>query len=321
MTNLVIIYTGNVGSTPVVQLAGRHPRAFVPVREEFDRYRIGKYAPGEDPATLLAETLDRLYRREPSPYLSHETVRSRREEDAIPPAGPVPHVVFKWRTEGFGRAAPNAARLRETFARHGARALVLARRSVVEQALKVWLSEVHYGGRHQQFRASRLSEEDYEAYLLAQKTVSIRIDGAGLVRLRAIAGDFLRRTRLTIRAARFQFAHAGTPRLAISEQVLRPEIDYAQASRLLSAALGDEIRLSPDLAPAVRRGGLGIEHCANADAAATDPALRRIERRYRAVLGRLPLMIDARPPMPLGPRLRALVSAPPVALDAPDPLT
>ena len=309
MTNLVMLYTGNVGSTPLIQVAARHPRIFVPVHEEFDGYKFIPFAGKARPCEELARTLDALFRRKSAPYIDTEAVRAWRSTDALPTKTEVPHVVFKLRMDGYEPDQSGARALAEVFREHAVRPVVLARRSIIEQAVKVWLSETQYGGRHQQFKASEMTAEDYAAYLREQDRVSIRADTASLREIRQIAAEFLARTRQSCRAARQHLEGSARPRLLLREQVLTPDLDYARVSHIFSNLLGETIDLPPDMAPKVRRGGLGTDHCANFAEIAADRALRRIEYRYQALLSKMPRLIPARPSVPFITRLRRALFA------------
>lgn len=313
MSNLVFLYTGNVGSTPLVQLAGRHTKVFSPAHEEFDAYMFEKAFPEDPDCEALSGILDRLFKRESDPYFDLDDMRARRDADALPSKENVPHLLFKWRMDNA--TSPRAVEnLRTVFSRHAVIPVVLARRSIVRQALKIHLSEVQYGRRHQQFRASALSAEEYETYLRDQEAVSVRIDAEALVRCREIASGFLHRTKAIISRAAEHFE--ATPRLVLSEQMLRPELDHLAISGILSTLFEEPITLSPDMEPTVRRAGLGVRHCSNPETVAGDRVLRRIEHRYQMLLRKVPLVSGAHAPVPLAAQIKGLFSPPVVPLRA-----
>lgn len=310
MANLVILFTGNVGSTPLVQLAGRHPKICVPIAEDFDQHNFSKF-PIEVPLLeALAETIDCTFQRQMTPYLETR----KRRWDELPSQSEVPHMVFKWRVGSYADSEQGGQAVAEVFRRHNARPALLARRSVVEQAIKVHMTESHYGSRHPQFKAASLNDEEYEARLRAQESVSLHIDKEGLATCRKLAQSFFLRTKATLRGGRSHFGKR--PELIFAEDFLRPEIDYGAASAILSHLLDDEITLGPDMSPKVRRAGLTLANCANLDALATDPHLRKIEHRYQELLAQVPPVIGRAPRVPLLQRLRARLSPPPLALGA-----
>ncbi|MEL6799129.1 MAG: hypothetical protein AAFO80_04565 [Pseudomonadota bacterium] len=315
MTNLVILYVGNVGSTPLVQVAKQHPKTCVPIIEEFDEYEFIPHCGEENLFDALAETLDALYQRKRNAYLDGETVRRHRDTDEFPSVEMAPHMVFKWRPNSYRQRRAGSAVLPPVFAKHNVKAAVLARRSAVERALKVMMTEAQTGTKYPQFRAEKMSDAEYKAYMQEQAEVSIRIEGDDLVNLRELARSYYGKTWVLVHAAMFQFAHlGGPPPLIVSEQILKPEIDYDAVSDVLSALLCDDIRLTNDMAPTVRRAGLGIENCANLDELANDPELRDIERRYQLLLRKLTPVLGDWEPAGLFSQLRDRFSPPPVAL-------
>jgi hypothetical protein len=313
MTNLVLLYTGNVGSTPLVQLAGQHPQILVPVYEQFDHYQVVREHPDTDPFDLLSDAMGKMLKREMSPFFESPKIKSILGRDDFPSREEAPHVVFKWRGAKFNPELPGGEKLLEVFHKNDVRGLVLARRSVVEQAVKIHLSEKVYGGRHQQFKAEALSDAEYEAYLEEQRRLAIEIDDEDLDVCRKLADQFLGRTLASIETAHAYFGRNHPPQLLITEQFLRPELDFDAWSRALTAMLGDTIQISPEMQPSVRKGGLDLRNCANPDRLARDPGLRKIEKRYQAALRSLPLVLGTHSRARLTDRLSPSIYAPPIA--------
>ena len=158
----------------------------------------------------------------------------------------------------------------------------MLRKSLGQQALKVFLSESAYGGRHQQFKAQSMSSEDYAAYLEKQDDISISIGDEDLPKIREIGENFVERTLQVIEAARYFFPHREVPDLLFAEDVFQPLIDVDRYNAALGKILGSPGTLSDQQETTLRKGGLEISHCTNPERAFEDPRIVDLEARYQA---------------------------------------
>jgi len=286
MANVVIAYTGNVCSTPMIEYARLTSNIFVPVREHFDHYLFAKVF--ADDTTVCAEfsrVLAALYARRHTPYLDREEfVRYRRGGD-IPSLDEKPHVLFKWRC--FDPALPETEKIAEVFAANDVVPLIMLRSSLREQATKVFLSESVYGGRNPQFKASTMSPKDYAAYREEQGQISVTVSAADIQQIGKIAGQFLFRTERLIDQLKVFFPATPHPKLIFAEDIFRPLIDFDRYQFALVSLFGERGAFGTVTAPAIRKGGLELSNCANFDAVLEDADLRDLETAYQTMAARL----------------------------------
>ena len=286
MTNVVLTYTGNVCSTPMIEYARLSDQIFVPVREEFDEYLFEKRYPDKDTmCEQLAGILDALYCRQPVPDLMTSDMVTYRGRDELPSSDVTPHILFKWRC--FDTDLPGSHKITDVFAKHDVQPVVILRQSIIEQAIKVFLSEKTYGGRHQQFIAAKMSQEEYEAYLKEQEDISVTITRQDIGAIGDILDNFLRRTKKLVQRTQTFFPHAKPLRCIIAEDLFKPLIDLDAYNDTLTRMFGQTDPVFPDQSPAVRKGGLNLSNCSNPEFAFSHPVLSAREDEYHALIRQL----------------------------------
>lgn len=282
MTNVVIGYTGNVCSTPMVEYARTAPGVLVPVREEFDEYLMAKRF-GDQSGVALARNLHALYRRRTTPYLDQPALSARRGGGSLPDAKTAPHILFKWRP--FAPNAPGADDIRSAFHAHGVKPAVILRRSVTGQALKVFLAEKLNGTRHFQFKAAEMPDAEYAAFRARAAAVRVTVTPDEMNRLRNIARNFANRTARTLDAMAVFFAGGARSPLILAEDIFTPLIDRKRYGATLSRLLGTPLATAgSEDTTGIRKAGFEIRNCRNADEVLADAALVEIEARYQALL-------------------------------------
>lgn len=263
----------------MVEYAKRSKKIFVPTKEGFDHYRFSKFFEENSEICPAFETLvDRLYRREADPFFQQLHEAGCQDGGKLPGANDVPHTLFKWRP--FPIRIPGNEGLKKVFAVHQVKPVVLVRRSLVDQALKIFLSQTNYGTRHPQHHTIRMSDDQYKEYIEAQNDISIVVSDEDMELVRANAKNFLVRTRKSINAAAHYFAHGLPYTVLIAEDIFNPNINYSIYSAFMTHILNDEIVVAGEERVALRKGGLDASHCANAEAVFGDPALMELEARY-----------------------------------------
>lgn len=290
MTNAVITYTGNVCSTPMISYAGLTGDVFVPIREQFDLYQLRQVVP--EPArqaSVFAHTLSALYERSSAGLFDLPGFKRYPDWTEVPAAAAMPHVLFKWRPFAF--EMPDHHLVASTFERHDVRAAMLVRRSVAEQAVKFFMSRRVYGDAHQQFVAGAMTADEYETYQAGQRDIRILIGPEEIAAVREQARGFLERTVLTIASTRRYFPHVASPPVIIAEDIFRPMLDRTRFDATLSALLGPVRPVGEQAHPEVRKAGLDLSHCANAEDVLADPELRAVDTKYQALIGGLPLLV------------------------------
>lgn len=286
MTNAVLTYTGNVCSTPMIAYAGLTGDVFVPVREQFDQHQIKRLL--DDPArqaSELALTLSALYERRSTGLFEYPAFRRFPQWTHLPSTTQTPHLMFKWRP--FAMDAPDAGMIRSVFLRHEVGSLMLVRRSVVEQALKVFMTNKVYGDAHRQFKAAQMSLDEYDAYITHQGSLRVEVTAEDMISVRDQADIYFRRTRLLVGATRFFFPSESAPRFIIAEDIFRPKLDRERFNAVITSVLGDVSPLSEQAEPDVRKAGLDLSHCANLDSVLVDDELKATEAGYFELLDSL----------------------------------
>ncbi len=286
MTNVLIGYTGNVCSTPMVEYARSIEGVWVPILEQFDEYQLLQHWHDRKRiASELANVLEALYERRTSPYLETPSLLEHRNSGPIPTRDEKQDILFKWRP--ISRSARGSYQLRKVFSENDVRPAVIVRRSLSEQALKVYLSEKIYQSRHQQFAVAKLSEQDYTDYIRKQAQIRVTLSNAEMVEVGKIAKNFLERTHFMLQDMSYYFP-ASTPLPAIiAEDVFTPAIDVDQYQMILSQLLNRPARLPETTSPSVRKGGLNIENCENYEQVLSSRGLTRLESKYEKLLARL----------------------------------
>lgn len=282
MANVVLIFTGNVCSTPMVEFAHLTPRVFVPVREQFDPHKFFAYVTDEaKQAETLAQIMGAAFARDGAAYAQWPPFAEILPDGRMPDRATTPHTFFKWRT--VDPDLPRTHLLREMFVAHDVAPVFMLRRSLAQQALKVQLSEMVYGGRHQQFKVSNMKADAYAAYLNEQAAIRLTLGPEDIDAVEKTARMFLTRTRRLEEYRDFYFPHAGK-RAVIAEDIFRPEIDLDRYEATLERLFGEAIAIPRAADAPIRKGGLEIEHCANAEEVLADPRLVALERKYEALV-------------------------------------
>lgn len=285
MTNVLIGYTGNVCSTPMVEYARLIEGVWVPILEQFDEYQLLQHWHDRKRiASELANVLEALYQRRSSPYMETPSLLEHRDNGPIPTPEEKQDLVFKWRP--ISRNARGSYNLRRVFSENEVRPAVIVRRSLSEQALKVYLSEKVYQSRHQQFAVAKLSEQEYADYLREQAEIRVTLSNAEMVEVGKIAKNFLERTHFMLQDMSYYFPAFSSMPAIIAEDVFTPGINADRYQTILSQLLERPVRLPKTTSPSVRKGGLNIENCENCEEVLFSRGLVRLERKYEKLLAR-----------------------------------
>ena len=286
MTNVLIGYTGNVCSTPMVEYARSIEGVWVPILEQFDEYQLLQHWHDRKRiSSELANVLEALYQRRSSPYLETPSLIEHRGNGPIPAQDEKQDILFKWRP--ISRNARGSYKLRRVFSENDVRPSVIVRRSLSEQALKVYLSEKIYQSRHQQFAVAKLSEQDYANYISRQMEIRVTLSNAEMVEVGKIAKNFLERTHFMLQDMSYYFSAFSPMPAIIAEDVFTPGIDVHRYQTILSQLLDRPVRLPEATRPAVRKGGLNIENCENYEQVLSSRGLARLESKYKKLLARM----------------------------------
>ncbi|WP_171210288.1 MULTISPECIES: hypothetical protein [unclassified Ruegeria] len=296
MANAVILYTGNVCSTPMIEYAREAKNVFVPFREQFDYYRISEQFPNEDTVCEeFAVLLRDLFERRNNPFFDDPGLIDFRGQRALPTKFEKANILFKWRC--WNPSLKGVESIARVFQDHGAKPIIMLRRSLIEQVTKIHLSEKVYGGRHQQFAAAAMSAEEYQDYLEQQKRLRVRLTEDDIATLSATATKFIKRTRLLIDAQATFFGKKPL-QVIVAEDIFKPMIDYDAYNRVLNRVFpprsvfkrltgllsGPETLVEPGSESAVRKGGLELSHCENIEDVWANAELAELEAQYKDMI-------------------------------------
>ncbi|KPA23122.1 hypothetical protein shim_14160 [Shimia sp. SK013] len=281
MTNAILLYSGNVCSTPVVDYATHLPSVCVPVLEDFERHRFVNFAPSDAVyCETLAEVFDCVFARRDHPYLADVARDTDGARGRLLSEEQAAHVFFKWRgpPRGFGGRAHLARVLRA----HKVKPVTILRRSVIAHATKMVLSQQHYGNTHMQFQVSRekMSDEAFQAYVADQAQVRVQFGKKDIQAVRRKAYSILRRRWEISRTVRNIF---GQKRLeaVIAEDLFGRSVRIGPYEEAMSRFLEAGQRLPDGVVSQFRKGGPDVENCENYDDVCRDPALWTLERLYQ----------------------------------------
>lgn len=286
--NAVILYTGNVCSTAYVAYAALSESVFVPILEQFDHYRFKDLVPESDrQAPVLAELLDAVFARQPHDLINAPGFKRYLGWSDLPDKRARPHTLFKWRC--WTDPVPGRDEISNAFARNKAVPALMMRASLSEHAIKMHASEKHYGNAHPQRTTTsrKMEPEAYAAYLQKQAETRIVFDEADIEETLRIAKGLLFRSRRMVELAGAYFPHAGAPRVIIAETIFRPLIDNQRFNATLRELLPGVAPVAEEDEPHFRKGGLDLEHCANAEDVMRHPKMVDFVKRYDALVGSL----------------------------------
>lgn len=280
--NSVLLYTGNVASSPTVLYLGRCRKVWVPLFELLDEYQLSRFVENKGSlASLLVEVLSAVYQRRFHELLAREKRKNYTPALAVPSREDTPHTFFKWRP--FDTGIEGADLIAETFAKADARPVTIARKSLITQALKIHLSETIYGGRHQQFKAGWMTPAEYEQYLEEQKGVLVELDRQGLENTVAIAKNFLARTKRLMKARERFFAHSSETFHIFSEDLFGETAHEDKFSGFFATVFKDTLEIDFKSEIMTRKSGLSLANCSNADSAFSDKRLMALETEFQQI--------------------------------------
>jgi len=286
MTNVLIAYTNNVCSTPMIEYARLHKSIFVPVREHFDEHLFIEYINDREQfCPQLANILSFLYSRKNCAFFDRNELIDYRYGQQLPSLLDKPHILFKWRC--YPRKLPESHKIVDILAENNVIPAIMLRSSLSEQAIKVFLSETVYGGRLQQFKTGNMSDDEYENYQIEQSQFNVVLSCEELEKIIDIADNFLRITIRLIELVHFYFPKTDIPFLIFAEEIFKPLIDYDRYNFVLSCLFGKIDPLDQTLKPPFRKGGLDLNHCANPELVFEDERMREMESKYLAATGGL----------------------------------
>jgi hypothetical protein len=286
--NAVILYTGNVCSTAFVAYAALSESVFVPVQEQLDHYRFKELVPeGDRQAPVLAEVLDAMFARQPHDLFDANGFKRFLGWSDMPDKRTRPHTLFKWRC--WTDPTPGQEEISQAFARNEVVPALMMRASLSEHAIKMHASEKHYGNAHPQrvTTTRRMAPEAYADYLQKQAETRIVFDEADIEATLRIAKGLLFRSRRMVELAGAYFPHAADPRVMIAETIFRPLIDNQRFNATLRDLLPGVSPVAEEAEPQFRKGGLDLEHCANAEDVMRQPRMVDYAKRYDALVGSL----------------------------------
>lgn len=278
---IIILYTGNVCSTPFLNSFKRIPGICVPAHEHFDEYFIRKMFPNCGPEKILFEVLSDLYDRKFTQPMSQLGIA---EED-IRGLEECPRLVFKWRPF-TGNNLKYKTLLKELFIKMNVKPVIIVRQSLLEQAIKVVMTENYYGNRWPQFKAAGLSNEEYKQYIKEQETVVLELTSELLDKVIFEARSFLNKTKNVIGFIDTYFSQMDC-KLAVSEDLFNPLFDEERFNEFGSSLLDTPITVQKTAKtekPKSRKAGLSLKNIQGLDRAINNKTLCELESEYFRLL-------------------------------------
>ena len=278
---IVILYTGNVCSTPFMNSFKRIPGFCVPVHENFDEYYIRGVFPDCEPEKILFEVLSNLYDREFTPLMRQLGFA----EDDIKSLQEYPGLVFKWRPF-TGNNLEYKKLLKELFTKMEVKPVIIVRQSLIEQAIKVVMTENHYGNRWPQFMAAGLNNEEYKKYIKEQETVVLELTTELLDKVIVESRSFLKKTRNVLNLIDTYFPQKRC-KLAISENLFNPLFDEERFKEFCNSLLNTSIvveKIAKTEKPKSRKAGLSLNNIQGLDHVKNNKTLCDLENEYFRLL-------------------------------------
>ena len=269
----LIFYTGNVCSTPLVQTFNRVAGFEVPIHEHLDQYMIEESLGQVDISRTFNSALKDIADHNNSVLLGQLGIKL--------PETRSEYLALKWRP--FGGTESAIAEREKIFDEINSVPFLIARSSVVHQAVKIALSEKLQGTRHLQFSAKGLSQEKYQDLLLEiQKT---RVVLSEIEYLAQIARNFLARTKKTLKLARSHFPSVPI-NIIRSEDLFTPMLEESLFLEYFSKKLNFNLPgfIHATCAPISKKAGYSISNCINLEEITSDPTLMNLEKEYASLL-------------------------------------
>ncbi|MEP5567126.1 MAG: hypothetical protein ABJN62_04765 [Halioglobus sp.] len=265
----VIFYTGNVCSTPLTQAFKKISGFEVPIHEHLDKYWIQARLEQADISHTFNQALRDIVDHQESALLEKLRIQL--------PEAQSEYLAFKWRP--FSGAESVVSERQKLFEEINAVPFLMLRGSIVNQAVKIALSEKLNGTRHMQFSAAKMSEYEYQERLedskKARTALSAREDIEPIVR------NFFARSKETLNLAQKYFPT--TPiNIVKSEDLFTPLLEESVFLKYFSNKLGLNISsfVSSSEEIIARKLGYSKENCINYEEIFRDPMLMKLEERY-----------------------------------------
>ena len=273
----VVLYTGNVCSTPFINAFKLVSGFCVPLHEHLDQHFIKWKIPEAEAGEIFCEALAAVLKREYTPILDRLGISS---EDLLSPEH-AEHLIFKWRPFNAEDAATAVAQ-KALFVEAQIQPFLIARRSLIEQCTKVIITERYYGNRWPQFKAAQMSSQQYEDYIAEQKTVMIELGDKDLETIaREARGFYIRTCRVLEMADRF--FPGRNCKLIVSESLFKPHLDKTAFRTLCSEEFGcanTKLGNNIHIERSSRKAGLALSNVINPELVFESEDLMELEAQY-----------------------------------------
>lgn len=283
MTNAVLLYDGNVCSTPMIDYARNFADVAVPIREHLEYYKFKDKMSDAEFAAFTSRELGAIFDRVVTPFMQRDDHEEFRTPSELPSKAECEHIFFKWRLLPYHIEETEA--FTAVFEKAEARPVTLLRRSVAEQSLKIVLSKKFYGTIHPQFnmRVGDYSDEQYEEYLAQQAEVALTLEGDEIEEVIKFAKGFVWGGRRTRKDYSKFFPGQEMP-IVIAEDVFAPDLQVQTYKRVMSRILEAPLAFDGPLVAEYRKSGLNLEHCLNHEEVLAHPKLVELDAQHQDVL-------------------------------------
>jgi len=278
--SLVILYTGNVCSSPLNYAFNRVEKCFAPLHEHLDKYYLSKMW-NDDIDECFVDTISDIKsntysQRCESLKIDDFTDNLSCENTSV--------FVFKWRPF---EAVTKEGKIKQIKALESLNAVpvVLVRSSVVEQAIKIHMNEKVYKSRHLQFNAGKMTPAEYQKFIEEQADIKVTFEQLDINEVKNIAENFIERTRKTLLLGRRLFDVK--PTIVLSEDLFTPLINETVFCETFSRLLGMKVELEtevPTQKEFTRKSGLSLCNLLNIENVICDPQLVKLEDTYENLI-------------------------------------
>jgi hypothetical protein len=278
--SLVILYTGNVCSSPLSYAFNRVNDCFAPLHEHLDKYYLKKMS--EDDVdecfvNTISDIKNGIYSQSCKTLkIKDFTKGSSCECNSV--------FVFKWRpfeAETF----EGKIKQRKTLDGLNPVPVFLIRKSVVGQAIKIHMNEKVYESRHLQFKAGKMTPDAYNEFIEEQTQIKIYFDQDDVNVVKKIAIKFIERTRNTLLLGSHLFNMK--PTILLSEDLFTPLIDEVVFCETFSKILDMNIELQSEVHSQeefTRKSGLQLSNLSNLNEVICDSKLIELENNYNKLI-------------------------------------
>ena len=262
--NLILLYTGNVGSTPTMHFL-KQCGYFVPFREHMDEYKLKSMGSdvSHEGLNFLRHVIEAKQYEER--YKNYAALSDTEIIDRMP-------VAFKWRPHPRSNSSDA---LRAYFQRLNLEPFFMFRRSVVEQAIKVKLNQIFFQTKNPQFITERLPHDEYLELKQSAAEFQHAFSATEIDEIGEDVDKWIERTVRLLRLSQIFFPSKKPP-ILFAEEVISGSYNHAKAQQFFSSKLGVNLEPPKKITERTKKLGFRVEQALN-----SEDVLGRFDGRQR----------------------------------------